>query len=168
LTITRTAILVLALCAAATAHAQPKGRRPPDASFTQAIHKALPAGATEVNKPLAIVFPPLGKIHVVLYRKSSDDRQVRALALLPDNKPVPLPEAPTTEEEIATAVFGAHTRGSRALVVLFYTHAGGKPGSEAHGRVYTYQSGAFQLDPAASQKLEGVRTAAVARLKLAE
>jgi hypothetical protein len=164
----RQAILALAFCTLA-AQAQPKGRRPADASLTQAIHKALPAGATEVNKPLAIVFPPLGKIHVVLYRRSPEDRQVRSLVLLPSYKAAPLPETSSSEEEIATAVFSAHVAPkARALIVLFYTHAAGKPGSEAHGRAYIYRSGAFQLDPEASKKLEGVRTAAVARLKLAE
>jgi len=162
--------IAAALCTLTlAAPAQPKGRRPADAPLTQAIHKALPAGATEVNKPLDLVYPPLGKIHVVLYRKSSDDRQVRGLVLLPSYKPAALPEAPSTDEEIATSVFSAHlTPSTRALVVLFYTHATGKPGSQAHGRVYVYQSGAFQLDEASAQKLEGVRTAAVARLKLAE
>jgi len=163
----RQTILAFAFCTVAV-HAQPKGHRPPDASLTQAVHKALPAGATEVNKPLAIFFPPLGKIHVVLYRKSSDDRQVRSLVFLPNNQPAPLPETPSSDEEIATAVFSARTPGSRALVVLFYTHASDNSGSQAHGHVYIYQSGAFQLDRSLSQKLEGVRTAAVARLKLAE
>jgi len=162
--------IAVALCLLTLpALAQPKGRRPADASLIQAIRKTLPAGATEVNKPLALVFPPLGKIYVVLYRKSSDDHQIRGLALLPNYKAVALPETPSGDEEIATSVFSAHlTPGTRALIVLFYTHASGKPGSQAHGRVYVYQSGAFRLDPTRSVKLEDVRTAAVARLKLAE
>ncbi|SFS08528.1 hypothetical protein SAMN05421771_1496 [Granulicella pectinivorans] len=181
----RQAILTLVFCTAA-AQAQPKGHRPADASLTQAIHKALPAGATEVQKPLVLHLPAVGKVNVVTYRNSAEDHNFHGFVLIPGahgfvSKTLPDPEAPPPvvgnqpqKEEIVTSVFGATARNSelvrpdKLLIVLYYTRSEGKPGSQAHGRVYEYDGGVFFIDINRTELLEGVRTAAVARLKLAE
>ena len=168
------------------AFAQPKGHRPADASLAQAIHKALPTGAIEVQKPLAVTLPTLGKVNVVTYRNSPEDHKFHGFVLIHNthgytSKPLPDPAAPAPvtggpakEEEIVTSVLGATARNSeltrpdKLLIILYYGRVEGKPGSRAHGRVYEYDRGAFFIDTSRTESLEGVRTAAVARIKLAE
>ena len=57
--------------------------------------------------------------------------------------------------------------GQRALVILYYAHQFGQTTSNAFGRVYLYDAGAFRIDEVRTHLLDGVRTAAVARQRLA-
>ena len=157
-----------------TSLAQPVGRQPTNADLTQAIQKALPEGATEVAQPLPIELGPLGRVQVVLYRRNQADTLFRGLVLIPaPNAPraVPLPtevDSAGNYEEITTAILGADIAGAqRALVILYYAHQFGQTTSNAFGRVYLYESGAFRIDEVRTHLLDGVRTAAVARQRLA-
>jgi hypothetical protein len=168
--------LSLATLAAQSSHVPP-GHRPPGQTLANAIREALPAGATELSKPLPVHVGDLGLIHVAVYRRTAGDGLFHALAILTDGstyRAVPLPEgpeAPGNYEEIVTSVLSANLTGTpdsktRALVILYYTHHFGQTGSKAFGRVYRYDGKAFSLDEPQSSRLNDVRTAALARLRL--
>ena len=79
-------------------------------------------------------------------------------------RPAAAPDPPGT----VPGTPGSRTEGGqRALVVLFYAHQFGQTGSDAFGRVYLYENGRFRIDEVRSRLLDGVRTAAVVRMRLA-
>ena len=146
------------------------------AKLKAAVQRAVPAGMKPVHPVLVLDLGAGSAAAVELYAEDPEEGTFKGMTAVagPDGRirTASLPDVNTGAREAQAkpdAVFTTEDgAGKKALVMLWWYYTDGTGAPEWHGgSVYRWNGAAWTEDEARSSKLDNVKTAKAARLKLA-